>query len=96
MAKILIIGVGNSQTEVVKMLHERVPEAKCISMTMQRNPSIPEDEDNIQNYNLIEHSKTAQQIVRLGLMPGDEKYELNKHLSEILREQLSDIERLLG
>lgn len=88
MAKIVIIGVGNSQTEVVRMLHERIPEAKCISMTMGRNPRIPDDEENIQNYNLIEHSKTAQQVVSLGLMPADEKHDLTKHLSEIMQEQL--------
>lgn len=94
MAEIIIIGVGHSQTQVVKKLHNLIPEAKCINITMGHNFNIPSDEENIINYNLADYSKTAQRIKSLCLMPGSAQMETEKHLKEILDEQLDQIAQL--
>ncbi|MCM1142997.1 MAG: hypothetical protein NC453_30905 [Muribaculum sp.] len=95
MGKILIVGIDYSQTNVVKKLHEEFPEAKCISMTMGYNRDITTDDENLVNYDLVDNSETAKNIIGLGLMSGSEKAELNNHISQILEEQTDYIEGCL-
>ena len=96
MAKIEIIGVGSAMAQVVKKLHDEIPEAKCISLTMGQNMDIPSGEDNITNYDLIENSHTAKSILALDMMPGSTNAELERNMTKIINEQSDQIKKLFS
>ena len=95
MANIIIIRVGHSQTQVIKTLHESIPDAKCISITMGHNYNLPSDDENIIHYNLAEHSRIVQRIISLQLMPGSARMMTEEHMKDIMDEQIDDLTYLL-
>ena len=92
MAKILVIGVGNSQKKVVEKLHEVIPESRCVligSYLYSENPQ------NIEYYNLLRNSKIAKEISST-YMPGSAYVMTLRRLPEIIEEQREKLEEFLG
>ena len=92
MAKILVIGVGNSQEKVVERLQQLIPNSRCVQIganSFSRNP-------NIEYYSLIKNSKIAKEIINIGCMPGSTHLMIIERLPEIIEEQREKLAEFLG
>lgn len=92
MPKILVVGIGGSQGNVIEKLQHTLPDCRCVLIDTDLYSTI----DNIDFYSLSANSSLARKIIDMRMMPGTTNCEITKHLPDIIEEQKVNLIEFLG